>query len=39
MITERDLVGCRCFTIENGDLSLTVSEYGATALSLKLDGK
>ena len=21
MITERDLVGCRCFTIENGDLS------------------
>lgn len=38
MITERDLVGCRCFTIENGDLSLTVSEYGATAMSLTRDG-
>ena len=38
MITERDLIGCRCFTIENGDLSLTVSEYGATAMSLTRDG-
>ena len=38
MITERDLIGSRCFTIENGDLSLTVSEYGATAMSLTRDG-
>ena len=39
MITESKMVGCRCFTIENGNLSLTVSEFGATALSLKRDGR
>ena len=39
MITESQMVGCRCFTIENGNLSLTVSEFGATALSLKRDGR
>ncbi len=38
MITEKSSIGCRCFTIENGNLSLTVSEYGATAMSLTRDG-
>ena len=26
MITERDLIGCRCFTIENGDLINAVTK-------------
>ena len=38
MVTEKNLIGSRCFTIENGSLSLTVSEYGATAMSLTRDG-
>ena len=38
MVTEKNRIGCRCFTIENGDLSLTVSEYGATATSLTRGG-
>jgi aldose 1-epimerase len=38
MVREKNHIGCRCFTIENGDLSLTVSEYGATAMSLTRDG-
>ena len=38
MVKESSLIGCRCFTIENGELSLTVSEYGATAMSLTRDG-
>ena len=39
MITERDFCGLKSFLIENGRLALTVTEYGATALSLKLDGE
>ncbi|MBR0208634.1 MAG: galactose mutarotase [Oscillospiraceae bacterium] len=38
MVTEKKRIGCRSFTIENGALSLTVTEYGATALSLTRDG-
>lgn len=38
MVTEKKLVGCSSYTIENGALSLTVMEYGATAMSLTRDG-
>lgn len=38
MVTEKNMIGCRCFLIKNGDLSLTVMEYGATAMSLTHDG-
>ena len=38
MITEGTFCGCRSFTIDKGRLSLTVTEYGATALSLRRDG-
>ena len=39
MIREQDFFGYRSFTIENARLALTVTEYGATALSLKLGGR
>lgn len=39
MIAESDFSGWKSFTIENRRLALTVTEYGATALSLKLDGR
>ena len=39
MITERDFFGFRSFLIENGALALTVTEYGATALSLRRGGE
>lgn len=31
--------GINCFTLENERLSLTVTEYGASALSLRFDGR
>lgn len=39
MIRESDFFGYRCFTIENGALALTLTEYGATALSLRRGGR
>lgn len=38
MIKEMNSIGCRCYLIENGNMTLTVSEYGATAISLTRDG-
>ncbi len=38
MIEEKDFFGYRSFTLTNGPLELTLTEYGATALSLKRDG-
>ena len=39
MVRTGDFYGYKSFTIENGNLSLTVTEYGATATSLKLGGR
>ena len=39
MIRETDFYGYRSFVITNGCLQLTLTEYGATALSLKRDGR
>lgn len=39
MIKEIDFYGYRSFVITSGPLELTLTEYGATALSLKRDGK
>jgi aldose 1-epimerase len=39
MVREKLFCGCRSFLIENERLALTVTEYGATALSLRRDGK
>lgn len=39
MVRENDFFGYRSFTINNGRLELTVMEYGATARSLKYDGR
>lgn len=39
MITKTDFCGYQSFLIENGRFSLKLTEYGATALSLKRDGK
>ena len=39
MIKEIDFYGYRSFVISSGPLELTLTEYGATALSLKRDGK
>ena len=39
MVSENTFFGHRAFTLENGGLSLRVTEYGATILSLKKDGK
>ena len=38
MIREKEFDGFRSFLIENGRLALTLTEFGATALSLKRDG-
>ena len=38
MITERDFFGWRSYLIENEHFALTVTEYGASALSLRRDG-
>lgn len=39
MIRTGDFYGYKSFTIENEELSLTVTEYGATATSLKFRGR
>ena len=39
MIAEKDFFGYRSFVITNGPLELTLTEFGATALSLKRGGE
>ena len=39
MVRTGDFFGFPCFTIKNGCLSLTVTEFGATALSLRFHGR